>query len=499
MKLLTRASIGAVVLAFIFGLSWYTRAATALDLGDADDFAILANTTITNVGTTVINGDLGLSPGTAVTGFPPGVVNGEQHITDATAALAKIALSDAYDDAESQTPDATITGGTLGGLTLVPGVYNEAAAIDLTGTLTLDAQGDADAVWIFQAGSTLTTAASSSVVLINGAQACNVYWQVGSSATLGANTDFKGNILARTSATLITGAEVEGRVLAQDGAITLGTNVVTRATCIVPPPPPPPPPDPDPEPDPIPPLINIVKIPDPLVLPAGGGSVTYGYTVSNIGTVPINNVVVTDNTCSDVAFVSGDTNSDSILDVAETWTYTCTDSITQTTTNTGTATGDANGFTTIDTSNATVVVGVDVPPPLLNLVKTPSWFLRPGSDTIIYTYDVTNLGTVPAANVSLVDDTCTVVTGPSGDANADELLDPSETWTYSCTMTIAQTTVNTATAQAGAGGLTAVDFAVVTVAVVPDEPATEPAVPGLPEAGLVSVDKRPVQPTQVVL
>jgi hypothetical protein len=214
MRQLSSASIIAVVLAFTFGAVLYTRAATAtaIDLGDADDFAILAGSTITNVGTTVINGDLGLSPGTSVTGFPPGVVNGEQHITDAAAAQAKISLSDAYDDAESQGPATTIAGGTLGGLTLVPGVYNSAAAIGLTGTLTLDADGDPDAVWIFQAGTTLTTAANSSVVLINGAQACNVYWQIGTSATLGADTDFKGNILALASATLITGAEVEGRV-----------------------------------------------------------------------------------------------------------------------------------------------------------------------------------------------------------------------------------------------------------------------------------------------
>jgi uncharacterized repeat protein (TIGR01451 family) len=232
----------------------------------------------------------------------------------------------------------------------------------------------------------------------------------------------------------------------------------------------------------VPPLINVVKIPDPLVLPAGGGSVTYDYTVTNIGTVPIENVVVTDNTCSSVTIVSGDANSDSILDVTETWSYECTDSITQTTTNTATATGDANGFTTIDTSNATVVVGVDAEPPLLNLVKTPEWFLRAASDAITYTYDVTNVGTTAVANVSLVDDTCAGITGPSGDSNDDELLDPTETWTYTCEMTISQTTVNTATAQALAGGLTAVDFAVVTVAVVADEPT--PTVPGLPEAGV---------------
>lgn len=138
-----------------------------------------------------------------------------------------------------------LTGQDLGGLTLVAGVYCFSSSAQLTGTVTLDAQGDPDAVFIFQIGSTLTTASGSNVNLVNGAQACNVVWQVGSSATLGTATTFRGNILALQSITLNTDATVEGRALARNGAVTMDSNTVTRTTCAQPPPPPPPPPPTD--------------------------------------------------------------------------------------------------------------------------------------------------------------------------------------------------------------------------------------------------------------
>ena len=179
----------------------------------------------------MINGDLGLSPGTAVTGFPPGVVNGTQHVTDAVALQAQDDLTTAYDDAAGRTPAVDKTDQDLGGQTLVGGVYRTASAMALTGTVTLDAQGDPQTVFIFQAGSTLTTATTSRVRLVGAAQACNVYWQVGSSATLGTSTRFVGTIMALTSATLQTGARLQGRVLARNGAVTLDTNVITRPGC----------------------------------------------------------------------------------------------------------------------------------------------------------------------------------------------------------------------------------------------------------------------------
>jgi hypothetical protein len=202
-----------------------------VNLGTAGNFAVLAGTTVTNTGLSNITGDLGVSPGTAVTGFPPGIIIGAQHDGDAVALQAKSDLTAAYTNAAQWTP-ATSVSGDLGGQTLTPGAYNSASSLGLTGTLTLNAQGNPGAVFIFQMGSTLTTAAASRVVLTGGAQAANVYWQVGSSATLGTNSVLAGNILALTSITVTTGATINGRALAINGAVTLDTNTIT-ATVVV--------------------------------------------------------------------------------------------------------------------------------------------------------------------------------------------------------------------------------------------------------------------------
>lgn len=205
--------------------------AIAPSLGAAQGFAVLGGSTVTNTGSTVVSGDLGLHPGTSITGFPPGILNGTQHQTDGPALNAQNAVTTAYNALAAQPCDTDLTGQDLGGLTLVPGVYCFSSSAQLTGTLTLNAQGDANAVWVFQIGSTLTTASSSSVVIINGGSPCNVFWQVGSSATLGTTTSFKGNILALQSITLNTGATMTGRVLARNGAVTLDTNTISASAC----------------------------------------------------------------------------------------------------------------------------------------------------------------------------------------------------------------------------------------------------------------------------
>jgi hypothetical protein len=201
-------------------------------LGTADSFALLGGSTITNTGDSVINGDLGLHPGTSVTGFPPGTVNGAQHVADAVAQQAKTDLTTAYQDAAGRSLSAT-SPPDVGGRTLTAGVFRtgSVASLGLTGNLTLDAQGDPRAVFIFQIESTLTTASASSVSLVNGAQACNVFWQVGSSATLGTTTAFKGNILALTSISVNNGVNVDGRLFARNGAVTLINDTVTRSQC----------------------------------------------------------------------------------------------------------------------------------------------------------------------------------------------------------------------------------------------------------------------------
>ena len=205
---------------------------TSVNLGTASSFAVLAGTSVTNTGTSVINGNLGLSPGTSVTGFPPGTVFGHQYVADTTASQAQTYLTTAYNQAAGETP-ATSESADLAGLTLFAGVYAvPAAATNLSGTLILDGQNDPSSVFIFKMSSTLITASGSSVVLENGAQACNVFWQVGSSATLGTSTTFVGTILALTSITADTGATVNGRLLALNGDVTLYDNTVTVPFCI---------------------------------------------------------------------------------------------------------------------------------------------------------------------------------------------------------------------------------------------------------------------------
>jgi Ice-binding-like/Putative Ig domain len=208
--------------AFLCGAS-AASAQTPPSLGAAESFAVLAGTTVTNTGSSTITGDLGLSPGTSVTGFPPGVVvSGTIHAADATAAAAQNAVTTAYNSLAGQACTQNLTG-ELGGLTLAAGVYCFATSAQLTGTLTLTGPGP----FIFKIGSTLTTASSSSVV-VNPGSRCNVFWQVGSSATLGTGTSLAGNILALTSITLTTGASViNGRTLARNGSVTLDTNMVT--------------------------------------------------------------------------------------------------------------------------------------------------------------------------------------------------------------------------------------------------------------------------------
>lgn len=203
-------------------------------LGTAENFAVLAGSTATNTGPTIVTGDLGVWPGTAVTGFPPGIVIGTIYPGDAVAQQAQSDVTVAYNDLAGRPCDVDLTGTDLGGLTLTEAVYCFSSSAQLTGQLVLDAQGNADALFIFQIGSTLTTASNSSVLIINNGTndiGCNLYWQVGSSATLGTSTSFAGNILALASITLNTNADVSGRTLARNEAVTMDTNDITIPSC----------------------------------------------------------------------------------------------------------------------------------------------------------------------------------------------------------------------------------------------------------------------------
>jgi Ice-binding-like len=213
-----------------------------VDLGTAKSFAILAGSGITNTGVTNVTGDVGSYPTPTETGFGPGAnsvtITGTNHGGDAVTQGAKNDLLTAYNDAKGRPGATPVVGGELGGLTLAPGVYADDNAPDslaITGTLTLDGQGDPNSVWIFQSGSTLTTAADSNVAMINGAQPCHVFWQLGSSATLGIGSHLEGTIMASASITITHAATINGRVLAINGTVTMDNNTIQNIPCNPPP------------------------------------------------------------------------------------------------------------------------------------------------------------------------------------------------------------------------------------------------------------------------
>ena len=218
--------------ACLFGIS---PAFAQISLGTAQNFGVLGGSTVTNTGATTVNGNVGVSPGSAVTGFPPGVVSGGSiHSNDAVAQQAQNDLTTAYNNIATTPCTVDLTGQDLGGLTLTPGVYCYTSTAQLTGALTLDALGNPNALFLFKIGSALTTASGSSVTVINGGSSCNrVFWQVGSSATIGTGSTFAGDILALSSITLTTGANTSGRALARNGAVTLDTNHVNTCGVLV--------------------------------------------------------------------------------------------------------------------------------------------------------------------------------------------------------------------------------------------------------------------------
>ena len=562
-----------------------------VNLGTTSGFAVLAGTTITNTGPTTINGDaggdVGLSPGTVFTGQASVTMSGAVHLADAVAIAAKDDLVIAYNDADGRLPVTRIPT-ELGGATLTPGTYDSAdGTFQITGTLTLDAQGDPDGVFIFKTASTLITASNSNVNLINSARYCRTFWKVGSSATLGTNSNFVGHIFALTSITANTSATVQGQLLARNGAVTLDTNTITNGICAAPPAPAtlhvikhvindnggtavaanfnlhvktagsdvavsPAPGAESPgtiytlaagtyavsedafagytaiysgdsdasgnitlaaganktvtitnndiplppvvssggggqSPQIYPPLINIIKTPEPLALTSGSGLVTYTYKVTNPGKVALSNVTVTDDKVSPVNYVSGDINADNLLQTNEAWIYTSKMTLNATTTNTATAKGNANGMTAIDVAFATVVLTPAVPvyPPLINVIKTPEPLaLTSGSGLVTYTYKVTNPGKVALSNVNVTDDKVSPVNYVSGDINADNLLQPNETWIYTGKINLSATTKNTATAKGSANNMTATDIAFAVV-VVTSPAVVTPTVTGgqIPKTG----------------
>lgn len=223
---------GALSALAVFAAAQSAQAATTIDgpvdLGTAATYGVLGASAVTNTGPTVVTGDVGVSPGSSVTGFtgpPDGSFTGALHQTDAAAAQAQSDVTTAFNVAASLTP--TTSGlSELNGLSLVPGVYS-GGALSLANNGSLTLAGSADSVWVFQAASDLTIGSATLITITGGANACNVFWQVGSSASLGTGAQFQGTVLADQSITATTGATVIGRLLAHAGAVTLDTNTIT--------------------------------------------------------------------------------------------------------------------------------------------------------------------------------------------------------------------------------------------------------------------------------
>ncbi|MEO8761648.1 MAG: ice-binding family protein, partial [Bacteroidia bacterium] len=207
-----------------------TTTQASVSLAGSAGLAILAGSSITNTGATIITGDIGLSPGTSIGGFPPGILNGTQHINDAIANQAKLDLTSAYNDAAGRTcTDIVTLSGNIGGLTLTPGLYKSTSSLAVSsGDVTFDAKGNANAVFIIQIASTLTTTSGRKVILSGGALASNIFWQVGSSATFGTTSVFKGTVMAMQAITFDTGATLDGRAWARTGAVVLAGNTITK-------------------------------------------------------------------------------------------------------------------------------------------------------------------------------------------------------------------------------------------------------------------------------
>jgi LPXTG-site transpeptidase (sortase) family protein len=378
---------------------WPARVFAAAEprLGTAANFAILAASTITSTGNTVINGNLGLDPGTSVTGFGPGVITGTQHIHDATAAQAKSDLATAYGDAVAAASTSNLTGQDLGGMTLPSGVYTFNSSAQLTGILTLTGTG----VFIFQIGSTLTTAPNAAVVVAAGAQPCAVYWQVGSSATIDTGTQFQGNVMAQASITMNSGANiVTGRAMAQTAAVTLIDNTITTPAvpCV------PTPPAAD---------IGITKTVDNAT-PNLGSNVTFTITATNHGPDNATGVQVTDLLPAGLTFVSATPSVGTYDSGTGIWTIgaianganatlaiIATVTGTATLTNTATKTAEDQGDPVSGNNTATATVtalGADI-----GITKTVDNSTPSLGSNVTFTVTATNHGPGNATGVQVTD------------------------------------------------------------------------------------------------
>lgn len=479
LKFNKKGLMATLVIASMVGMSLPSviLAATTPSLGTAVTYGVLSSTFTRNIGVTAIVGDLGY---TTLSGSGTNTVSGStatpapaQAGTDQATALSALASQACTFTFASGAIDlaSDITHGPVGVYT--PGVYCSTGAMDIGGggTITLTGTG----TYIFRPVGALTSTANS-IVALSGASACDVFWTPTQATTLGANSTFVGTVIDDAGITVGSTVSWIGRALAFGGTVTTDTDSITVPVCSTS--------------ATVaaggrsyaePPLINVTKVPSPLNLTSGPGTVTYTYTVTNVGQVELRSVWVKDDKCAPVNYVSGDRGADGILNLYGKWIFTCTKYVSQTETNTATAHGYANGWDGYDTAIATVAVNTTATPPLIHLLKKPSTFLLPANGgAVTYSYEVTNPGTEPLNNVTISDDKCTGlptrVVGHPGDLNANNLLESNEKWQFTCISNLTKTTTNIGTATGHANGFTAVDFSPATVVVPP---------PSLPNTGIV--------------
>lgn len=445
-------------LLFALAAAPMAHAATTPSLGNASTYAVLGSTYTNTVVGTTINGDVGFTTGPAVaplgihTNYGSGAPYATAGIDQNTARIALASQGCTFTFADGAIDLATDITNPNGVGVFTPGVYCSVGAMSIGGPLTFNGAG----TYIFRPIGALTSVVGSSMTL-NGASECDIFWTPTEATTLAATTAFSGTVIDAAGITVGTTTTWIGRALAFGGTVTTAKDTITvPPTCSTAPV----------APTTGSPLINVRKVPSPLALPNGPGSVTYNYTVTNPGMITMSNITLTDDRCSNVTYVSGDTNSNSLMETSETWLYRCTTNLTQTTVNYATARGLGNGMAAVDTSIAEVIVGVPVVPPLIHIIKTPSPLALPfNGGSVTYSYTVHNPGTVALTTVTVTDNKCSGVTFVSGDTNGDSRLQTTEEWHYTCTTNIPLTTTNTAIATGHANGLTAIDTALATVVV----------------------------------
>ncbi|MHB9037528.1 MAG: ice-binding family protein [Armatimonadota bacterium] len=382
-----------IVLLLLLSTLAVSAYAVPINLGTASTFGLLAGSGITNTGSSVIKGDVGSAPTPAVTGFPPGIVVGTLYTTpNAVTATAQTNLTAAYNAAAGATPTGILTGIDLGtfnaGNPLGPGVYFFSSSAGLTGNLTLDGGGDPNAQWIFQIGSSLTTASNATVSFINGASPCNVFWQVGSSATIQTNNVFGGTIMALTSITL-NGGTLNGRALARNGSVTISAAEFVNTVCPA---------------GPVP-CVTIGKVADRAVA-APGEVITYTYAVCNCGTASLTVGSVVDSRLGDLTadFIAANGGSSTLAASAcasfeKSHTVLANDP--SPLVNSVTVNASSGGVGVSDTALASVII--TTPGPCVTMVKTANRTVAAVGDFITYTFKVCNCGTEPLTVNSVVD------------------------------------------------------------------------------------------------